>query len=207
MTAFSGIKDVDLKIMSELADRELFNVCSQVNKYINYICKDESFWRNRFIKKYGNIAIQYKPENRTWRNHYLQVVIDLERFSKNPIEFFNYIIWYKDLEHSFYKESQGMSYSDTKIFHLKDAPEWVMTNLYLLDLGEFFVLGKGNNYMVTKFSHPNPIDILTFIFNKEIGIMNHTEAPIISIYQSNHSNMYYPERGLLKSYTKRVITK
>jgi hypothetical protein len=116
-TPFTRVKDVDLKILSELEDRELFNVCFQRNKYIHYICKDENFWRKRFIQKYGNVATKYKPEDRTWKNHYLQVVIDLERFSKSPIALFNYIAWYENLEHSFYQESEN------KIFHLKDAPE------------------------------------------------------------------------------------
>lgn len=44
----SGVKDVDLKILQNLQDKEIPLICS-VNKYVRDLCNDESFWLNRFI--------------------------------------------------------------------------------------------------------------------------------------------------------------
>lgn len=127
--ALTNIKDVDLKILSELDDKSLFRACS-TNKYLFRICNAEpSFWKNRYMAKYGEMAAKYKPKDRSWKNHYMQTVIDLDRFSENPAKFFDYIAWGDSIENSFFL------YKGEVIPFLK-APEWVMTNFWLLDLGE-----------------------------------------------------------------------
>lgn len=80
-------KDVDLLILSGLNDKDLFSFCS-VNKYANKLCKDESFWMNRFLKRFG---IAHKPDNILWRNYYLQVIVDIEKY-KNPWRFFEDVL-------------------------------------------------------------------------------------------------------------------
>jgi hypothetical protein len=77
-----------------------------------------------------------------------------------------------------------------------------MTNLYLLDLGEEFILGRGNTFGVTIFTHPKPIDILTFIYNKnaEVNLL----IPIVSFSQDIYSNMHYPKYRGLTYYTNLV---
>ena len=67
-----GIKDVDIKILNELPDEELVNMC-QVNKEYKRICDDQTFWRNRILFKYPelNIDILNKfKKNRTWSQYY-----------------------------------------------------------------------------------------------------------------------------------------
>ena len=64
----SGVKDVDLLILMNLDDESLFSAC-QVNKDAARICKDENFWRTRFLNKYGNFN---KANNMTWRELYLK---------------------------------------------------------------------------------------------------------------------------------------
>ena len=152
---FTGIKDVDLKIFSELDDISLLRVCS-VNKNIrNHVCKDEIFWKNRFIEKY---AIQHKPENRSWKDHYLQVLIDLDRFSKDPIKFLDNIVWLTDIDHSFYVPSDSYDIKN-HLTPLKDAPEWVLNNLYLLDLGKIILRPSIYSDRFT-LENPKPIDLL-----------------------------------------------
>ena len=65
----TGIKDVDLLILSQMDDKTLYNFC-KVNKSARKICSDENFWKNRFIKKYGMDAVKYKPKNKSWKEHY-----------------------------------------------------------------------------------------------------------------------------------------
>lgn len=79
----SNVKDVDLKILSELNDTDLFNFCI-VNKYANKLCKDEHFWMNRFLERFGT---PHKPDYMSWRRYYLQVVKDINEL-KNPWDFF-----------------------------------------------------------------------------------------------------------------------
>jgi hypothetical protein len=64
----TGIKDTDLLILKELDDKDLFQMCL-VNKSVNRACKDENFWRERFIKNFGDLK-EYKLE--TWRQYYLK---------------------------------------------------------------------------------------------------------------------------------------
>ena len=75
---FTGIKDVDMIILSNLDDRDLLTKCT-LNKYVNKLCNDENFWRNRFLAKYGVL-----PQiDTSWKRYYLATVRDmdlLERF-------------------------------------------------------------------------------------------------------------------------------
>ena len=45
-----GNKDINLKIIQKLTDKEISTVC-QANKYISKLCEDESFWLNRLLTK------------------------------------------------------------------------------------------------------------------------------------------------------------
>jgi len=161
---FSKIKDVDLKILSELDDASLFKACS-ANRYLFRICNAEpSFWRNRYVKKYGEMAAKYKPKDRSWKNHYMQTVIDLEIFRKDPVKFLDHIIWGGTIENSFFLPPNSKS----KIPFI-EAPEWAMTNFWLLDLGEI----KIDSSMIGDFllnyetySHLTPHDLLTKLWDK-----------------------------------------
>ena len=130
MKGFSGIADVDLKILENLEDKDLFQACS-VNKELFRICnKEPSFWKNRFVKKYGVHASQYKPADRSWKNHYMKVFIDLQKYKKKPVKFLKNIIWGGNLNNSYYLNVNNMTYGP-----LQKAPEEILTNFWLLSLG------------------------------------------------------------------------
>lgn len=65
----TGIKDVDTIILSKLSDKDLRNLC-MVNKYSQSLCDNDLFWKRRFVNKYGERAVKYKPANKTWKEHY-----------------------------------------------------------------------------------------------------------------------------------------
>ena len=126
---FPEDKDLAHKIMMDLSNTDLVKICA-TNKRMYDICNNyPSFWRNKFIKDYGEHAASYKPENRSWKNHYMTVFIDLQKYKKNPMEFFQVIAWKDNVENSFF-----VDYNNKKLIPLKDAPEWVMNNLYLLNI-------------------------------------------------------------------------
>ena len=125
---FPEYKDLAHKIMMDLSNSDLVKLCA-TNKRMYDVCNNyPSFWRNKFVKDYGEHAAQYKPEDRSWKTHYLRVFIDLQKYKKNPMEFFKNIAWKDDIDHSFF-----IDLDNKKLVPLKDAPEWVMINLYLLN--------------------------------------------------------------------------
>ncbi len=83
MNKLTGDKNVNFMILMQLNDRELSMVC-QVNRYVNEICKDETFWFNRVL-----ITYKYLPE--------------IARDMKTYLEFDNwkeFYFWLKDEEMS-----------------------------------------------------------------------------------------------------------
>ena len=80
-----GVKDLDRKILLELDDRSLFNAC-QIDTRYRKICNDDTFWRIRYIQRFGVRALEVVPKPSyddsfwTWKRHYLDAVIDLENF-------------------------------------------------------------------------------------------------------------------------------
>ncbi len=75
--AFTGLPATDILILAELSDRELIDTCT-VNKYVNNICNNESFWLNRVLNKYSNrlgsgkeIREKYFSPGTTWKEYYL----------------------------------------------------------------------------------------------------------------------------------------
>ena len=142
MKGFTGIKDVDLKILMELDDKDLIRTCA-TNKELHRICNvDQSFWRNRYVKQYGEHAAKYKPEKRSWKNHYMQTYIDLHKFS-DPIEFLSYIAWKDNAEESYF-----VDFDNTEVRELSSAPEWVMNNFYLLKIPKIQIVSFAPNAML-----------------------------------------------------------
>lgn len=54
MDRFTGQKDVDITLLNLLEDKDLINMCL-TNKYINSICENDNFWRDRIINKYRTL--------------------------------------------------------------------------------------------------------------------------------------------------------
>jgi hypothetical protein len=71
--ALTGQKDADLLIMTNLDDETLLSFCL-ANRSASLLCKDESFWRSRFINKYGKPPFDVS----NWRRVYLKSISYLE---------------------------------------------------------------------------------------------------------------------------------
>lgn len=100
-STLTGIKDLDLKIMMELSDRDLINYC-KTDRFARRICKDENFWRNRFVNKFGEKDRLGKPYikngDKSWKDFYLQIikVIDLDDINEvNEWGEYQYYDFYK----------------------------------------------------------------------------------------------------------------
>ena len=79
--SLSKIRDVDLKILSELGDRDVLNYC-KTHKYGNELCNNEDFWRNRLQLKYpGSEGL--KSLRDTWKDFYLKIMYYFDKY-KTP---------------------------------------------------------------------------------------------------------------------------
>ncbi len=156
MKGFTGIKDVDLKILMDVDDETLLKTCS-TNKELYRICNTDSFWRNRYVKQYGEKATKYKPEDRSWKNHYMQTYIDLHRF-KEPMDFFSQIAWKTNVEDSFFIDNDYIN-KEVKIIPLRKAPEWVMNNLWLLKLGDIEISRYAHPLKIFNLHNTTPIEL------------------------------------------------
>ena len=88
---FPKVKDVNLEILQKMSDRELGRICS-TDKYFRELCKNEDFWRNRTVSKFGKYLGNIDEINKfrtqygfnTWRNYYISIVDFLEKvYSSN----------------------------------------------------------------------------------------------------------------------------
>ena len=180
MKGFSGIADVDLKILENLDDKDLFQACS-VNKELFRICnKEPSFWKNRFIKKYGLHASEFKPADRSWKNHYMQVFLYLQKYKSNPIKFLDNIIWRGSVENSYYFDRESGKYA-----LISQAPEEIQTNFWLLNLGKFRLLNFDDEYY-NSYSDITPSEFLPKLqIEPDIFVLGLKEDP-------TEPNSYYP---------------
>lgn len=153
---FPEDKDLAHKIMMDLSNSDLIRICA-TNKRMHDVCNNyPSFWRDKFIKDYGEHAAQYKPAKRGWKNHYMKVFIHLQRFEKNPLQFLRKIAWKDDVEHSFFIKKKKK-----KLVPLKDTPDWVMENLYLLNIENVKVdISDRHSSGFKEYKNIKPIELL-----------------------------------------------
>ena len=65
---------MDIKIINNLSDKELINICL-VNKYAYNLCNNDNLWLRRFMQRYGKYfsveeILKWKADN-SWKNYYL----------------------------------------------------------------------------------------------------------------------------------------
>ena len=79
--SLSQIKDVDKKILAELDDKSLLEFC-KTNRYGSELCRDELFWKGRFINRFGRVD---KNEWRSWKDFYLNVVFYMDKYRNQAL--------------------------------------------------------------------------------------------------------------------------
>jgi hypothetical protein len=164
--------------MMDLDNSDLVKLCA-TNKRMYDLCNNyPSFWRNKFVKDYGEHAAQYKPENRSWKNHYMTVFIDLQKFKKNPMKFFKNIAWKENVEESFF-----VDYTNRKLIPLKDAPEWVMVNLYLLNIDNIKLLQQD---VVVEYKNVKPIEFLQILIPSSYYVIHFSKLSIGTFIPDYH---------------------
>lgn len=84
---FTGNKNVDMKILSELSDTDLANTC-KVNITAKKYCNDESFWLNRTLARFSQLGnpdkLKIYKGNITWKEYYIRLINFLEHYYEDP---------------------------------------------------------------------------------------------------------------------------
>ena len=182
---FPEDKDLVHKIMMDLSNSDLVKLCA-TNKRMYDVCNNyPSFWRNKFVKDYGEHAAQYKPVNRSWKTHYLRVFIDLQKYKKDPSKFFKNIAWKDNVENSFF-----IDYNSEKIVPLKEAPEWVMNNLYLLHIKSIKFRDPLVG-IVREYENVKPIELLPKLQQIDAYIHEFDKYKNKDYYHAHHSSLEY----------------
>ena len=131
-------RDSNFLVMQKMDDRTLLNYC-KTNKKAAELCRDENFWRNRFVNRFGKEAATYKPKDRTWKNHYLYTIIDLDFYNKLSWDFFDKIEW--------------NMHNDNIQEIAKDYKYSKRTAFWLLDLGDIITI----TYPIDRYQELEPI--------------------------------------------------
>ena len=108
---FTGNKDVDYMILKQLDDEDLFNTCIS-NQHLNQLCSNESFWEERYLRKFNLEDGVKLPYN--WRKSYLMAVKDPRMYNMELLKA-NY---------------DFKSILDT---HFRNLPRWVNKQLFYED--------------------------------------------------------------------------
>lgn len=89
---FTGNKDTDYEILYNLNDHDLGHTC-QINHYTRELCKNDTFWMNRTLRRFFPILNaeelkNYKHQNgfETWRSYYIDLVNSMENYYQDPIK-------------------------------------------------------------------------------------------------------------------------
>ena len=161
---FSKIPDVDAKILMNLNDKDLVSTCL-TSKYANSICEKNSFWMNRYIKTFGQEAAKHKPDQRPWKQYYLQTIMDLETFlyrgQDYPMNFFENLVW--DVKNSKgYFAIRDMSDFPQIVellpFGHEEIPEWFMNYFWLKKFN--VTINQGGNTKVENYQNITPSELV-----------------------------------------------
>lgn len=180
----SGSRDTELIVLSKLNDRDLLNVCL-TNREINKACKNENFWRERFINRFDSTSLKhmkmqdypskYKKDTETWRDFYLKFLKYTEDY-RMPSNLLQKACFLGDLSLVVYALNSVKSIIDTSdSMPLKLAAQGNYYDIikYLINRGAFIPV-----YVTIWLSHSGNYDIVKFLIEKGADITIQNNLPI-----------------------------
>lgn len=190
-TSITGIKDVDLLILQQLEDGEIFNFCL-TNKYANYLCKEENFWYTRILTKYP-LLISFKKEEETWRRFYLKMAYYINKIQEKwdvpyiPSSRYNPEIVYleeEELEEMSEDEKDGNNAYDGFILYTGETGDINLVQ-FLIDKGATTDLSE----VASEAAYYNRMPLLNFLLNERDASAE--SALYGAARASNHSLIEY----------------
>ena len=156
MNKITGIKDLDIEILSKINDEKLLKIC-RINKYFYYNVCDDNFLRMQ-LSKYPNIE-KYKSENQTQKQFFTYVLNYISQLKKR----FRFSYSSGDFKKQY---NLLAKYSDMNILSLKSAKKG---ELHLL----IHALNEGaditNDNIIFKAIKGGNLEIVKYLINNGCG--------------------------------------
>lgn len=96
----TGIRDLDVKILMDVPDEDLYNLC-RTNEYFSEICRDDAFWRERFLIKYPMFKNYFILFPSTPARDIYKIISIRNRLADPPNPSNNSLLW-KDFSEELY---------------------------------------------------------------------------------------------------------
>lgn len=77
---FTGLPDTDRLILLNLEGGDLLHAC-QTSQYVQSLCADDLFWREKILQEYGLRVSQMRPPGMSYRQQYLDFTKVLDQIS------------------------------------------------------------------------------------------------------------------------------
>ncbi len=110
--------------------------------------RNESFWRNRLLQKYGDLALKLKPENKSWKDQYMQIVIDTNSYRYPKAQILNRVIW--DPRGEEYSKYIGASGNEFPFLKAGNFEKRFINAFYFMNLGPDFQNKTAYQYLEEK---------------------------------------------------------
>ncbi len=79
---FTGIKDIDRKILNQLDDKDLLSICSTNKSWKQFCDEDQTLWMNRVYNKFPYLSSDIINKNRKNIKHGQNIILILEKLIK-----------------------------------------------------------------------------------------------------------------------------
>ena len=175
----TGNKDVDRKILNNLEDKDLVNVC-QTNKKAQSLCNDQVFWMNRVFLKFGyvggDVLRANKGTDRSWSEYYIK---DLRKINKYNAH--NYLIFgsrNKNLDHAIISLNLGANIHANDDYALRSASYNGYLDIvrYLVSKGA--IIHARNDYGLIWASLRGHIDVVKYLVGVGANIHAQDDAAL-----------------------------
>ena len=208
----TGIKDTDLLILKELDDKDLFQMCL-VNKAVNRACKDENFWRERFIKTFEDLS-KYKLETESWRKYYLKFSFYTNKYTTSQ-HLIRHACFIGDLSlvvYSVIKNPGSATASNNLPLHLANQGEYYEIMKYLILNGADVNINNGT--ILVWISAYGALDMVIFLVEHgaDIQIQNNlalrwaakrNKIDIVKYLIEKGANLHEQNEEVLRWFSKR----
>ena len=137
MDKFTGNKDVDFIILSQLSDRDLMMVCS-VNKHAKKLCEDENFWRKRLYTNAIIINLLKEFKDAEWpEDSFYKLILEIKEFLEYPSwkDFYFFLFHNEDryiratvkdsLRTSIIQYNEKSHTNFLSNINMKEGPKWI----------------------------------------------------------------------------------
>ena len=174
----TGIKNVDLMILSYLNDKDLVSICN-TSKRADKICKDENFWRNRILVQYPEVSPdifkKYKGE-RKWADYYVHDLVKIKE--KNAQDVLDYSAEDGRLDRVIIALSKGANINENDDLALKLASERRQLEVvkYLINHGAN-IHAEEDEALVSA-SHSGYLEIVKFLIESGANIHAEEDLPL-----------------------------